>query len=253
MKKTLKAGVLLATGLFAMTGCSSSGDDAGTSPTQETTASAAPSGTSEPSAAADASASAVGAEQYTAEQIEAALAGAKESQGLGGQIIPGDMLRSQVEGAAGMLGDVVITPEKCDVLASMDVSKALDSANVGMMQLSATDLVSVVSRSEAAAAQYEAATTEQLMGECSEFQMDVAGQVITASTQPLDAATDAESTHAFRTTVNAAGQATDSIQVAGVYGTTTITVSMTNAADAGAAVDRAEALINVLLGELAEQ
>ena len=84
--------------------------------------------------------------------------------------------------------------------------------------------------------------------------MEAGGQVISAEVDSVDASTDGETTQAFRTTVTAAEQVTDVIQVSAVSGTTNVQVSMTGglsgAAESGEAVAQAETIINEVLAEL---
>ena len=239
MKKSMKVGALLVAGAFALAGCSSN-DAAESAPAE----SSSPSPTPTP---------AVGQDQYSPDEIEAALVAVKESEGLGGEVTNQEALRPLLENAPDAMAGIVITPEQCDVLATTDVAGVLENANMAILLLSATDSLSVASHPDASVMEKQSEDNSRLLDDCAEFQMEASGQVITATTEAVDATTDAGTTQAFRTAITAAGEVTETIQISAVSGTTNVQVSMTGAgagAESAAAVATAEELINAVLAEL---
>ena len=244
MNRSMKAGALLVAGIFALTGCSGAGETtAGESPA----ASDSPSPTSTPTPT-------VGQEQYTPQELEAALAAVKTQLGLTGEVVGEEALAPLLEQAPDMLAGVTITPEQCDVLASTDIAGVVENANMALLLLSQTDSLAVASHPDASVMEKQTEDNARLLDECSEFQMEVAGQAITATTEAVEAQTDAEATQAFRTSIATAEGATETLQISAVSGTTNVQVTMAGAGASGtesaAAVAKAEDAINAVLAEL---
>lgn len=245
MNKSMKAGALLVAGVFALSGCS--GSDGGGESAAESSPSATATPTPTPTLA-------VGQDQYTPAELEAALAAVLADRGMSGEVITQKDLAPLLEGAPDQLAGLVITPEQCDVLASADIAAALDSANMAMIMLSETDTLTIASHPEASVMDKQVEENARLLDECSQFQMEAGGQVISAEVDSLDASTDGQETQAFRTTITAAEQVTDTVQVSAVSGTTNVQVSMTGnlttAAESEEAIAQAETIINEVLAEL---
>ncbi|MBO0908313.1 hypothetical protein [Arthrobacter sunyaminii] len=243
MNKSMKAGALLVAGVFALSGCGSS--DEGSEAASESSPSATPTPT--PTLA-------VGQEQYTPAELETALAAILADRGMAGEIITQQDLAPMLEGAPDQLAGVVITPEQCDVLASADIAATLDSANMAMIMLSETDTLTIASHPSASIMDKQVQDNTRLLEDCAQFQMEAGGQVISAAVDSLDASTDGQTTQAFRTTITAAEQVTDTVQVSAVSGTTNVQVSMTGnlttAAESEEAIAQAETIINEVLAEL---
>ncbi|MBO0896602.1 hypothetical protein [Arthrobacter sunyaminii] len=243
MNKSMKAGALLVAGVFALSGCGSS--DEGSEAASESSPSATPTPT--PTLA-------VGQEQYTPAELETALAAILADRGMAGEVITQQDLAPMLEGAPDQLAGVVITPEQCDVLASADIAATLDSANMAMIMLSETDTLTIASHPSASIMDKQVQDNTRLLEDCAQFQMEAGGQVISAAVDSLDASTDGQTTQAFRTTITAAEQVTDTVQVSAVSGTTNVQVSMTGnlttAAESEEAIAQAETIINEVLAEL---
>ncbi|WAP51044.1 hypothetical protein OL239_14155 [Arthrobacter sp. ATA002] len=246
MNKSMKAGALLIAGVFALSGCGGSGDSAEAAADSSATAEAAsPTPTPTPTPA-------VGREQYTPDELEAALTAVKEDQGLPGQIANDAAVRPELEGVEGALDTITITPEECSDLASANLGEKIDSSTVAIMQLSATDALTVISFEDAELIDEQVANNDQQMVDCSTFQMETQGQVFTASAEEVDASTDAVTTQAYSVTIDMAGQQTTTLQISGFAGTTNITVSMSDPVDPAGAQAEAEKLIDAVLAELEE-
>lgn len=244
MKKSMKTGALLVAGVFMLSACGS--DDSAEPAAADSSASAsATSASPTPTPTL-----AVGQEQYTADELEAALTAVKEDQGLTGQIANDAAVRPELTGVEDAFTDIVITPEECSALATANLSEKIESSNVAIMQLSETDSLTVISYKDASLMDSQIENNEQQMVDCAEFTMETAGQVLTASAEEVDSTTDAVTTQAYSVAINAAGQETTTLQISGFSGTTNITVSMSDPADAAGAQGAAEELIDAVLAEL---
>lgn len=243
MKKSMKAGALLVAGVFALSACGGSGDAAEPAAADSSASAESASPTPTPTPA-------VGQEQYTADELEAALTAVKEDQGLTGQIANDATVRPELEGVEDTFDNIVITPEECSALATANLSEKITSSTVAIMQLSETDSLTVISYEDASLIDDQVKNNDQQMIDCTEFTMETAGQVLTASAEEVDSSTDAETTQAYSVAINVAGQETTTLQVSGFSGTTNITVSMSDPADAAGAQGAAEELINSVLAEL---
>lgn len=235
MKKSIKTGALLVAGVFALSGCGSSSE-------------AADSGSAESSPTPTLS---VGQDQYTPEELQAALQAVKADEGLGGDIFNQETLAPLLEGTPDALAGVTVTPEQCDVLATTDIAGVLDNASMAILMLTATDSLSVASHPDESVMEKQFADNTLLMEECAEFQMEAAGQIISATTERVDVTTDAEQTQAFRSVITAGGEVTESTQISVVSGTTNIQITL-NGPEAAESLSKAENLINALLEQLSE-
>ncbi|GAA3288997.1 hypothetical protein ACFFON_15035 [Arthrobacter citreus] len=244
MNKSLKAGALLVAGIFALSGCGSSDSpEAAASEPSASAESASPTPTPTPTLA-------VGQEQYTADELEAALTAVKEEQGLTGQIANDAAVRPELAGVEDAFAGIVITPEECSALATANLSEKIESSTVAIMQLSETDSLTVISYEDASLMDSQVENNEQQMVDCAEFTMETGGQVLSASAEEVDSSTDAVTTQAYSVAINVEGQETTTLQISGFSGTTNITVSMSDPADAAGAQGAAEELINAVLAEL---
>lgn len=236
MKKSIKAGALFVAGVFVLSGCGSSEGDSGSASDETKSASASPT----PTAAA----------QYSADELEAALEAVKADEGWSGPITNDETLRPQLEAVPNALEGITITPAECGELVTANLAEKIDSATVAVLQLSATDAVTILSYEDASFIEEQIENNAKQMESCTDFQMEAGGQVSTATGKTLDAATEAETTEAYSSLVTTAGVEAETIQVTGFSGTTNITVSMTDPADAEGAVAAAEELIDAVLAEL---
>ena len=250
MNRSMKAGALLVAGIFALTGCggsdSTEADAAEPSASAKGSTSPTPTPTPTPTLA-------VGQEQYTADELEAALTAVKENQGLTGQVANDAAVRPELAGIEDAFAGIVITPEECSALATANLSEKIESSTVAIMQLSETDSLTVISYEDAALIDGQIKNNDQQMVNCGEFTMETGGQVLAASAEEVDSSTDAVTTQAYSVAITMEGQETSTLQISGFSGTTNITVSMNDPADAAGAQSAAEELINAVLAELEKQ
>ncbi|WAP51043.1 hypothetical protein OL239_14150 [Arthrobacter sp. ATA002] len=239
MNKSMKAGALLIAGVFALSGCGSSDETA----TADSPASGSPSPT--PTLA-------VGQEQYTADELEAALTAVKTSEGLTGEVENDAMLRPQLEETT--LSGVVTTPEQCNILVSSFFDEKIAGGNLATVGLDSSDTLMLISYEDASVLEEQAGSSEQLIKDCVDFEMALDGAVITGAVEGLEASTDAPSTQAYRTVITRAdGGEASTIQVSGLSGTLNLSVTLFDPADPDAAVAKAEETINAALTELEKE
>ena len=249
MNKSMKAGALLVAGVFALSGCGSSDDSASSADAAPDSSASAPAESASPTPTPTPT-PAAGEKQYTADELEAALTAVKEDQGLTGQIANDAAVRPELAGVEDAFADIKITPEECSALATANLSEKIESSTVAIMQLSETDSLTVISYEDASLLDSQVKNNDQQMVDCAEFTMETGGQVLTASAEEVPSSTDAVTTQAYSVAINVEGQATTTLQISGFSGTTNITVSMSDPADAAGAQGAAEELINAVLAEL---
>lgn len=237
MKNTVKAGALLVAGVIALSGCGSSEPEQESAAAETTAASATPTPTAE-------------AQQYSAADLEAALTAVRDERGMTGLVVNDASLRPQLERTADALQNIVITPEVCGDLVTNNLAEKVDSANVAVMQLNQTDAVTILSYEDASFIEGQIESNAKQVDQCAEFQMEVDGQVSSATGKTVEASTDAETTEAYSSVVTTGAEVLEGYQISGFSGTTNISVSMTNPADSDGAVAAAEELINEILAEL---
>ncbi|MBD8042940.1 hypothetical protein H9638_03840 [Arthrobacter sp. Sa2BUA2] len=236
MKKSMKTGALLVAGVFALSGCGSSSE-------------AADSGSAE-SSSSPTPTLAVGQDQYTADELEAALTAAQKAMGFSGIVDNDASVRSMLE-AAGFLS-VTATPAQCATLGSSLFDETITTGNSAAMEMEGTDALLLVSYKDASVPDERAEIGEQLASDCAEFELENKGMTISGAAEALEVSTEAPSTQAFRTTITQPGGKAEIVQVQAHSGTVSLSVSMFDPADAAAAVDVAEKTINAALAELAK-
>ena len=228
----MKVGALLVAGAFALAGCAG-GSEGG--------AEAAPAESSTPTPTL-----AVGAEQYTADELEAALEAVKADKGLSGDVENDAMLRPQLSGA---LPDVKTTPDQCQKLITSALDEGIGDGNLAAMT-AGEGLLTAVSYKDSSRTEQQADTNEQMLADCAEFTMETAGMVVTGEVEGIDAQTDAPTTQGVRTTVTRDGGTAEAIQISALSGTLQLSITQFDPAGMDAAVADAEELINAVLAEL---
>lgn len=242
MKKSIKAGALLVAGVFALSGCAGAdGAAAGAD-------SAAESGSVDSASSAPTPTLAVGQNQYTADELEAALTAAQKAMGFSGLVDNDASVRAMLETAG--FSSVTATPAQCATLGSSLFDETITTGNSAAMEMEGTDVLLLVSYKDASIPDERAAIGDQLASDCAEFQLENNGMTITGAVEALEVSTEAPSTQAYRTTITRSGGKAEIVQVQAHYGTVSLSVSMFEPTDAAAAVDTAEETINAALAEL---
>ncbi|GAA3288995.1 hypothetical protein ACFFON_15030 [Arthrobacter citreus] len=236
MNKSMKTAALLTAGIFALSGCGSSDESAAAD--SPATASATPTPTL-----------AVGQEQYSADELEAALTAVKESQGLEGDVENDATLQAQLADAT--VTGITTTPEECHILVSSLLDEKIADGNLAAVGLSGGDGLMLISYEDASVLEEQVESGEQLIKDCADFEMELEGVVIGGSAEAIEASTDAPSTQAYRTTITRGdGGEASTIQVSGLSGTLNLSVTLFDPTDTDAAVAEAEETINAVLSEL---
>ena len=241
MKNTMKASALLVAGVFALSGCGSSEGKPESGSAESESATPTP------------TAQAVGEKQYTADDLEEALAAVMKDKNLDGPLGNDATVRPDMMNAADPLEGIVITPAACDVLASTSITKVMDNAYIAILLLNETDALTIVSHSDPAVLERQVEDNDRLLGECAEFTMEGPGGQATVVNEGLDASTDADTTQAYQS-ITSDGVTEERItQVAAASGTTNIAARFVDAADPEASVAEAEELIDAVYAELAKK
>lgn len=230
----MKVGALLVAGVFALTGCAG-GSGGGAEAASEESSTPTPT-------------LAVGAEQYTADELEAALEAVKADKGLSGDVENDAMLRPQLSGA---LPDVTTTPDQCQTLIASALDEGIGDGNLAAMTVG-DGLLTVVSYEDSSKTEEQADTTKQMLTDCAEFTMETAGMVVTGEAESLEASTDAPTTQGVRTVITRDDGTAEAVQISALSGTLHVSVAQFDPADPEAVVADAEELINAILAELEE-
>ncbi|MCQ1954795.1 MULTISPECIES: hypothetical protein [Arthrobacter] len=243
MKKSIKAGALLVAGVFVLSGCGSSEGSSDSGSAETKSASAKPTPTTQ----------AVGEKQYTADELEEALAAVMKDKNLDGPLGNDETVRPEMMNAVDPLEGITIAPASCDVLASTNINKVLDNAYIAVLLLNETDSLTVVSHSDPAVLEKQVEDNDSLLGECAQYTMEGPGGQATVINKGIEASTDADTTQAFHS-ITSNGTVEEGItQVAGASGTTNIAARFVNSADPEASVAEAEELIDAVYAELEKQ
>lgn len=238
LKKSMQACALLVAGVFALSGCGSS---------EEESAEAAPT---------------VGEDQYSAEDLDAVLKAVVADHGVDGEIASEDNRAQETADYAGLKEKMAFAPESCATLLTPSFADETADANVALMMLNDTgntsDSLTIVSHADVSGMEKTADGNEKMLAECGDFSISpvgMTGMQLPGTTAPVDASTEAESTTGFRTDLTMGEESVMMIEVHGVSGTTSVSVSMTleDEAEIESSRDRAVEVINSTLTELGKK
>lgn len=197
--------------------------------------------------------------QYSADQLEVALASLNKSESLQGTIITDAEIRPALETAAeeGALGEITVTPAECDIFADTELTGLAAEANLAVMTFAGgsslqPDSLTLSSQASVDAIREQINANRTQLARCSEFTMEVSGEVLTARVTELGAATEADETFAAATRVKRPGSIQETISVTGIIGTTSVAVTVGSSRDRTADVERAVGLVNGAIAELKE-
>ncbi len=258
MKKATLYGAGVAI-LLALTGCTGEPVAGEGAPSKNAgSASSDPGGSSStgPSQAPSSSAGEANGSQLTAVELEAVLTAVSEAEALNAQVIPDEQLRPLLEQGADQLGDVVVRPEECNAFAQSDLPELTAEANFAVMTFAGEsslqpDTVSLSSVASADVVIEQLASGREELQTCSEFEMELEGEVISASVKELEIQTEADEAIAVQTTVQVPGSIQESVTVTGILGGTSINVVVGSSGDPQADAQRAAGLVDVVVAELA--
>ncbi|MFJ7748414.1 hypothetical protein ACIQXM_00465 [Arthrobacter sp. NPDC097144] len=245
MNNTMKTGALCLAGILALSACSSGESASSASPASQASSASAPAS----SAPSFTPAPAAGREQYTADELEAALTAVKAGQGLNGEVRNDAAVRPLL--AENPFTGVTIAPEQCRSLMSSFLDEKISAGNLAAVGLEGSDMLMLISYDNASAPNQQTEGSRQLIKDCGNFTAELGGTAIDGSVETIDASTQAPSTQAFRTELSRDGKPLGTvIQVSAVSGTVNAGVTLFDPEDEDAAVAAAETTINAALAEL---
>ncbi|MCQ2001908.1 hypothetical protein [Arthrobacter zhaoxinii] len=227
MKKTIKTSALLIAGVFVLSGCGGGNPESGES-----------------------SALAVGQDQYSADELEAALEAVKEDGILTGAVENDAMLRPQFEKPS--YTDITISPEQCAALLSSTFDRKLQDGNLAFGGLNDSDVLTLVSYEDASVLEEQVEGSGQALTDCAELQMNNGTGQITAALEKIDASSEAPTTQAYLTTIGQPSSG-EAVHVIGISGTVQVSATLFDPADVEAAVADGEEAVNAVLTELEQQ
>ncbi|WP_209730851.1 hypothetical protein [Arthrobacter sp. CAN_C5] len=194
--------------------------------------------------------------EYTPEELVAALTAVDEEQSLAGVILPDSDIRDLVDRAGTEApSDLTVTPEECNVFADTDVVGPALSASLAVMTFAGAsslqpDSLSLTSHGSDDVIQDQLAANRSQLAECSEFEMDIAGEVVTAAVTEQRVTTNADRTFAVRTVVRIPGTIQETVSLTALIGTTTINVTVGSSGDNAEDLTRGEELVDATVAAL---
>lgn len=260
--------VLSCAALLAVSGCSA-GPDVDDLPdpatlTAEPTDGMEPTDGSEPTvdttstnpATADPTAAPRPDTEYSPEELVAALSAVNEDESLAGVILADAEIRDLVDQAGtGAPSDLTVSPEECNVFADTDVVGDALSATLAVMTFAGAsslqpDSLSLTSHGSGDVIQNQIEANRTQLADCSEFEMDISGEVVTAAVTEQQVSTNADKTFAVRTVVRVPGTIQETVSLTALIGTTTINVTVGSSGDNAEDLARGEELVDATVAAL---
>lgn len=190
--------------------------------------------------------------EYTADELEAALVAVDEQESLAGVILNDSAIRELVNGSDEGTSDVTVTPEECDVFADPDIAEQALSATLGVMTFAGAsslqpDSLSLTSQESDESVQEQIEVNRIQLAECSAFDMEIGGEVVSAAVTELSATTRADETFAVRTVVQVPGTIQETVSLTALIGTTTINVTIGSSGNVAEDLARGESLVDTTI------
>ncbi|MBE0009149.1 MULTISPECIES: hypothetical protein [unclassified Arthrobacter] len=243
---------LLCVAALALAGCGAeSGGTSDATPSAEATSaasSAAPSvePTEEPSPTESAEAGA----DYTNEDLSALVSSLTDAQGQPLTVMPAEQLDQGIMLARTILENATISPEECNVFASENLQAPEGSTYAAGLSQAAEEMtqttVTVIAVEDPAVMAEQITKSQDSIDQCTSFEVEFEGEVITSELQPLEVATDAETSIGALAvqTLGSSGETQSSMTVSAVQGNLTITAAKTGTEILPEAQAELEQLIN---------
>lgn len=210
-------------------------------------------------AGADPSATARPDTEYSPEELVAALTAVDEGESLAGVILADAEIRDLVDQAGTEApSDLTVSPEECNVFAETDVVGDALSASLAVMTFAGAsslqpDSLSLTSHGSDDVIQDQLEANRTQLADCSEFEMDIAGEVVTATVTEQQATTNADETFAVRTVVRIPGTIQETVSLTALTGTTTINVTVGSSGDNAEDLARGEQLVDATIDALSSR
>lgn len=194
--------------------------------------------------------------EYTAEELVEALRAVDGEESLAGVILADADIRELVDQAGtDAPTDLTVTPEECNVFADTDVVGDALSATLAVMTFAGAsslqpDSLSLTSHGSDDAIQDQLEANRTQLTDCSEFEMDIAGEVVAAAVTEQQVTTNADRTFAVRTVVRVPGTIQETVSLTALIGTTTINVTVGSSGDNAEDLARGEELVDATVAAL---
>lgn len=238
MHKRLATSALIAVAAVALAGCGGATPQGNASPSSST-----PSPTPTPTP-----------KSYSNEDLTAIVAGLKDSKGQALTVVPAAQIDQGLITAKKMLKTAVITPPECGVLADNNAQVPEGSTYAAGTTQSAANqtaiIITVFAVKDPSVMSAEFDKSQTALGKCATFTVQLKGQEIAMTMQPLDVKTSGEKSLSVLSTQSlATGQKQMNMQVMGVKGTLAVTAVKAGAAVSPESVPELVQLVNDVLGK----
>ncbi|MHA7155467.1 hypothetical protein [Arthrobacter sp. TMN-50] len=194
--------------------------------------------------------------EFTPDELAAALATVNAEESLEGVILTDSDIRELVvESGSRNPGDLTVSPEECNVFADPDLTKqALNAALATMTFAGASSLqpdsVSLTSHASDEVIEDQLDANRDQLADCSEFEMDIAGETVMVRVSELEVATIADEAFAVQTVVQVPGTIQQTVSLTAVVGTTTINVTVGSSGDSAVDLVRGRDLVDTTVTAL---
>ncbi|NOJ59086.1 hypothetical protein [Arthrobacter sp. 260] len=217
---------LLCVAALALAGCGAeSGGTSDATPSAEAT-SAAPS--VEPTEEPSPTESATAGPEYTNEDLTALVSSLTDAKGQPLTVLPAEQLDQGIILARTIFERATISPEECNVFASENLQAPEGSTYAAGLSQAAEEMtqttVTVIAVEDPAVMAEQITQSQDSIDQCTSFEVEFEGEVITSELQPLEVATDAEtSMGALAVQTVSSGETQSSMTVSAVQGNLAVT------------------------------
>ncbi|MET1021135.1 MAG: hypothetical protein ABWX69_02920 [Arthrobacter sp.] len=192
-------------------------------------------------------------ESYSNEDLAAIIASLKDSKGHALTVIPAAQIDQGVIAAKELLKTAAITPPECGVLADNNAQVPEGSTYAAGTTQSAADqtaiIITVFAVKDPSVMSAQLNKSQDALGKCASFNVQVKGQDLAMQMQPLDVKTSGEKSLSVLSTQSlATGQKRLSMQVSGVKGILGVTAMKAGAAVSTESAPELVQLVNDVLG-----
>ncbi|MHA7294678.1 hypothetical protein [Arthrobacter sp. HLT1-21] len=174
--------------------------------------------------------------EFTPSELAAALATVNEEASLEGVILTDPEIRELIVDQAANLGELTVSPEECNVFADPELTEQALSAALATMTFAGAsslqpDSIGLSSHESDEVIQDQLDANRDQLADCSDFDMEIAGEVVSVGVTELPVTTIADEAFAVQTMVRVPGTIQQTISLTAVTGTTTINVTIGSSGD----------------------
>lgn len=173
-------------------------------------------------------------------------------------IIDEETLEAQIPLAEQARKAMTVTPEACAVFVTGDAAEELEKMNLisvtlpGNTEIEAVE-IGIGSYSEVADAEANLAKGADILKDCSEFTLTLAGQEMKMKLELLEATTIATKTESYRAVVDTVGTKITTVAVSGIQGANLVSVSITGGTEDEKDLAEAQERANTVLEMVARK